>query len=442
MLIKRLKIFGEKEKIIFNEIKRYFKDFGNANGKDKNFKIVNKLGAKDSLTLSKILPNHLTNNNLVNEEGKIKITEDIWNAMKKAGYFKDRRNKLPKNAEKAIESHNTKGKKKYLNAGDITLKEVNDYINTSKLKNRVYNTLTSQTDTVADNMIMDEYFEHMKKTKPDLYKKIIIDQDPHAKQLLVNQWKATGNAIKNRNLFNEEDLIRINKKASNSPINVSEKELEALKKDKGVINANVNFHESDYLSGPFQGYFRNKPIPEIIVNEHKDFYNELLNKGIDNRKTLIDNILKVEDIKKLLNETKEKYKVTDEEALGLISSNIRDKAATAEYYAGGGSPKTSVVFLPKEGKSAGSPSHEVGHAIEDAHSHHREFLDFDRTNNRLRFLENHAGPIQQLGNEGMASLRGISRYKGENKKQATKNLLDAYSTYVSSNGNDIIKGNW
>lgn len=99
-----------KKKKIYNEVKRFFRDFGDASSKGENFKIVKKLGAKDSVILSKILPNQLTNPNLLNDEYKIELSEDVWNAIKRAGYFNEGE------------------------AGSISREQFNDYLNTSKLK--------------------------------------------------------------------------------------------------------------------------------------------------------------------------------------------------------------------------------------------------------------------------------------------------------------------
>lgn len=421
MLIKRLKLFGEKERIILNEVKRYFRDFGNARGNNKNFKIVNRLGAKDSLTLSKILPNYLTSSELLNKEnGKIEIPKEIWDVIKKAGYFSGRKTKK------------------------ITREDFNKYLNTSKLKNRVRTAI----DNDGINIDFPEYVDYIRKAKPDLYKKLYIDRDPHTRSILEKQWVLEGSVVKNRELFNDKNSKRIQDRFNSNKRTISEKEIDALKDDRGIKNANINFHESDYLSGPYQNYFHLSSISNRSVKNKKAAWDRLEKTGLTDRKKYNDAIANIESNKKIINDIKKKHHLTDEEALEKVTKKARKEAAKAEYFGKlNGDPTSSTVFLPKEeGKSVGSPSHEVGHAIEKAHSKYTpkstDKPEVAHLKNELKYTENHAGPIQQLGNEGMASLRGISRYKGEDKKQATKNLLNAYATYINSNGKRIIRGEW
>jgi hypothetical protein len=416
MLIKRLKLFGIKEKRILDEVKRYFRNFGNARGNNKNLKIINKLGAKDSLTLSKILPNHLTNPELLNKDGKIEIPEETWNIIKKAGYFSGRKTKK------------------------ITRDDFNKYLNTSKTKNKVHTALGDEV-----NIDLPEYMDHVRENKPELYKKLYIDKDPHTRSLLAKQWVFEREAVKNRELFNDKNSLRIQNRVNSNKRTVSRKELDALKDDKGVRNANVNFHESDYLSGPYQSHFHTSSANS--VKKRKAAWNNLEKSGLTDRNKFNESFASIEKNKKIINDIKKKYHLTDEEALEKVTKKARKEAAKAEYFGKlNGDPTTSTVFLPKGEKRIGSPSHEVGHAMEKAHGKNTpksiDNQEVARLKNELRYTDNHAGPIQQLGNEGMASLRGVSRYKGENKKQATKNLLNSYATYINVDGKKIIRGEW
>ena len=357
MIIKRLKLFGKREKIIMDEIKRCVRDFGNVDGSYKNLKSLSNLDNKELLTLSKILPNHLTNSELLNKKGKLEIPEETWNVIKKLGYFKEGE------------------------AGNITREQLESHVNMVKDK------ATNRNKYIQEN-------------KPELYKYITSQ---HGSNMLDLSTVRYSKYLSKNNAFTEEEFKLINNRAI--PLNNTDKETLTLLKDPAVKRLDINIHKSDQLDPGMEfshlGKIENEQYNQNLLNYLKD---QSRNNNLDKQDA------------------------------AMIEYFLKEK----------GNINNNVSFIPKNKGYAGLPSHEIGHIIEETNSQHLSRVtdkpEIKKLKNELRYTDNNAGPIQQLGNEGMASLRGLSRYKGENKEQATKNLFDAFSTYVAKNGNNIIRG--
>lgn len=253
---------------------------------------------------------------------------------------------------------------------------------------------------------------------------------------------ATNNAVKSRELFNKEEENFIFKRSKNNKTTSSRKEIDSLKNDKAFKRVG-GIHESDFLSSNFM----TKSFPKDYEKHLRNWWNQLEEQGLSDKNKLTNTLVEIK--KSEIDDLKNRYHLSEEEAINGVTRDFMNNTGKAEYLEKfNGNPTTSTVFLQKSKPTEiGVPSHEVGHAIEEAHSDYTPCTFFDkdevlRLKNELRYTGNHAGPIQQLGNEGMASLRGISRYRGEDKEQATKNLLDNYATYINNNGEDIIRGIW
>lgn len=114
MLIRRLKLFNKIDRIVNSQIRKFATEFANVDGSYKNYDVIKNLNHNDKITLLKYLPNFFTNPDLKNAitgnhrqtrkillNGKAarqlnnlpnpntNISDDVWNAIKKAGYFKD-----------------------------------------------------------------------------------------------------------------------------------------------------------------------------------------------------------------------------------------------------------------------------------------------------------------------------------------------------------------
>jgi hypothetical protein len=358
MILKRLKLFGKREKIIMDEIKRCVRDFGNADGSYKSLKSLSNLDNKELLTLSKILPNHLTNSELLNKKGKLEIPEETWNVIKKLGYFKEGE------------------------ANNITREQLESYVNMVKDK-------------------VNNRNKYIQKNKPELYKYIT---GQHGSNMLDLSTVRYSKHLDKNKVFTDEEYNLIKNRRLHEPIVDPNKEIKNLKNDNTVKRLDIGIHESKLLDPGAE-------FSHLGKTEENQYNQNLLNY----LKNQSNNIL-------------------DEQDAAMIEYFLKDK----------GDINKNIIFLPKNKGYDGLPSHEVGHIIEESNSQHlhrsTDKPEIRKLKNELRYTDNSAGPIQQLGNEGMASLRGLSRYKGENKEQATKNLFDAFSTYIADNSNNIIRG--
>lgn len=448
------KLFGKREAVINKELITFFKDFYNADEKYKNLSALRNLSNRDLINLSKVLPNHLTDSSLF-KDGKIEIPNEVWKSIKGTRYFKNREsNELPKDVKKAI-------KKRYLSntdlkAEDITRKDFENHINNARDR---------------ANMSYEDKLEYLKKNKPDVYK--YVTSSDHGKAILKAMEDNYGFRLEKAIGLPEFSDLKNKSRFFKNTSNLS-KEIEDLKKDPAVKRNGVEFFENDVLNqfNPFSNTKGNisKEKAEKSINEtkaylkHAEFNKEEELKKLENNKRKTVNKLEgkydkfweinnpetlkdYEDLRKNLN----KAGLSFEDFAESETTGDRQKIAIFDEVLKGNLDSSKLegnfTFLPLMGKS-GSPSHEIGHIIEEAHSKYiPDFFnpakpEVARLKNELRYTRNHTGPIQQLGNEGMASLRGLSRYKGENKEQATKNMLDAYSSYLDCNDNarKIIRG--
>lgn len=358
MIIRRLKLFGKREKVIMDEFKRCFRDFGNVDGSYKSLESLSKLDNKELLTLFKIFPNHLTNPELLNEKGKIEISDETWNVLKKLGYFNESE------------------------AGNITKEQLESHVNMVKDK------ATNRNKYIQEN-------------KPELYKYITSQ---HGSNMLDLSTVKYFKHLNNSSIFTDEEYNLIKNRRLHEPIVNYNKEIKGLKNNNTVKRLNIGIHESKYLNPGMEFSHPGKTLGE-------QYNQELLNY----LKNQSNNIL-------------------DEQDAAMVEYFLKDK----------GNINKNTIFLPKTRGYDGLPSHEIGHIIEESNSQHlirsTDKPEIKKLKEEFRYTDNSAGPIQQLGNEGVASLRGLSKYKGEDKEQATKNLFDAFSTYVADNSNSIMKG--
>lgn len=153
MIIKRLKLFGKREKIIMDEVKRSVRDFGNVDGSYKSLKSLSNLNNKELLTLSKILPNHLTNPELFNKKCKLEIPEETWEVIKKLGYFNE--GEARNITREQLESHVNMVKDKINNR----------YKYIQENNPELYKYITSQHGSNMLDLSTVKYLKHLNKDK-------------------------------------------------------------------------------------------------------------------------------------------------------------------------------------------------------------------------------------------------------------------------------------
>lgn len=377
MLIKRQRIFTKADKIIFNKSKEFLTDLINMNGKYEAAEKLKNLSTRDKINLVKKLPSYINDKNLYNNKGLIEIPEEVFNSLKKSDYFKDQ--------DITLDQFN-RGLNKHFNLEKYNkdlVKYLKDPKNTKKISTIKGNTeITDQIIPVNGNLINTRNIKNF-----------------NDKNNLVN----TKDVIKNYERFNSKNVTGT---------------------AKPITSHEMSFRPNNAF------YLPNKPFRRLSLNLGK------LQLRISKR-------LNPED--KNIDEYYNMLKETDKQGL---SRNGGD------------------VYLPKDQIAVGVADHEYGHALNfersrDKRSSLRKIKDFvknlfsskeektkkkeiDKLRKSLktpigRKGINEAGAnIDQLGEEAAASLRGLSRMKGD-KQKAEKLLADALSSYAGNSANKILK---
>lgn len=377
MIIKRQKFFTKADKIIFNKSKEFLTDLINLNGEYKAAEKLKNLSTRDKINLVKKLPSYINDKSLYNDKGLIEIPEEVFNSLKKSDYFKDQ--------DITLDQFN-RGLNKHFNLEKYNkdlVKYLKDPKNTKKISTIVGNTKTT------DRIIPTNY---------DFINKRMIE-DFNDKNNLIN----TKDVIKNYEKFNSKNVT-----GNTKPITPHE----------------MSFRPNNAF------YLANNPLRRLGMNLGK------LQLKISKR-------LNPEN--KQIDEYYNMLKETDKQGLSRSGGDI---------------------YLPKDQIAVGVADHEYGHALNfersrDKRSSLRKIKDFvknlfsskeektkkkeiDKLRNSLKTSIgrkgiNKAGAgIDQLGEEAAASLRGLSRMKGD-KQKAEKILADAFSSYANHNANEILK---
>lgn len=377
MLLIRQKYFTKADKIIFNEAKKFIRDFGNADNSYKNLDIVNKLSLKDKLNITKRLPNYINKKNLKKNK-LIDVPEDVWQSIKKAGYFNEG------------------------DAGNITREQfnkgLNKHFNYNNYKPDVYKYTRSGKGKQLRKSIKEinksntNYKVHSEKEKDYIFNRV---SDPSKTYNIpsedsINYYKNLGLDAHIDDYLGATDAFSFPKKAS------------AIKSNIDELN---NFHES---------------LAKINESEKSAVFNVLKKTQGEAvaRKTMA-----LGNNPPILNSSGTIYSgkntgpgIIDHEA-GHIIDIIRSDSRKI--------PKRKKVKYLGKGN---------GWVYDDRIDKKREYLEsITSTTPENNSLANAANSINQYGNESVASIRGNSRYKtrgGNLMDEADKNQLDAISSYL------------
>ncbi len=387
MLVKRIKFFTKADKIIYNKSKELFNDLINKDGTYKALEKLKDLSTRDKVNLVKRLPNYISDKSLRDDKGLIKVPEEVFNSLKKSDYFKDQ--------DITLEQFN-RGLNKHFNLNNYN-KDLVKYLKDDKNKGKISiikDKVKVSTPSTSPNTPLYEF---------DIHDRVLKKMNNEA--FSVN----TKDVIKNYERYNSKNVT-----GNTKPITA---------------------REMDYGNNAY--FLKNIPTRRFALNMTK--LNLKLGKIFDPKnKKGYDEMLKM-------------VKETDKQGM---SRNGGD------------------VYIPKDRVAIGLVDHEYGHALNfergrDKRSVLKKIKDFvknllsskeekakkkemDSFRDSLRspmhrqtnlkkssFKKNNFG-IDQLGEEAAASLRGLSRVKGD-KQKAELLLGDAYSTYVDANADNILK---
>ena len=462
MLVKRLKLFNRIDKIVHKQARRFLKDFGNANDSYKNLKIINNLSDEEKEILLKKFPNYLTNKGLQHKNnygkkfvmagkgvthdsrglssfinGEIDVPEDVWNVIKKAGYFNEG------DAAKVTRQQFRDSLNKHFNFDKLN-PEAFDRFN----KRRALQIGPKESESIY-NVFNGRERQHIVDKFNNGGGKDISSKDYVNFIKNDNEFKNTGGTVFNSKYLGPGDEVTF-------PYGIEEnakKYFEEAKKN-GTFDKEFENAKEVYRKLSLDSYLQEVGVNPIAFADKN---------SEDVIRILVDNGMSKKDIH------------------GILQGS-RYNTAAAENFDKIAIGKPSIALGNRT--TPGLAFHEEGHALDAASNpvYNRYNKGFRKmyentqalTDEEISKMEKSvtipevrlgAGiddTAKQLGNEGMASLIGSRKNKeflnklgngGKKKRQrkksikkaqeqATKNRLDAFSTYVQGNGESLLSPKW